>query len=141
VYAIIADYRNGHQRILPREYFTSLDVERGGVGAGTVIRFEMKMLGKTRTYRASITEPSPGRVLVETNDDASGGGAVSTFTVDPEDDGRASRVTIDTEIRSLRSPLGLIERLIATRLLRRIYTRELALLAQVAREGESPSNK
>ena len=34
-YAIIADYRNGHPRILPRPYFVSLTVEQGGVGAGT----------------------------------------------------------------------------------------------------------
>jgi len=39
VYDMIADYRNGHPRIIPPKYFTSLDVEEGGVGDGTVIRW------------------------------------------------------------------------------------------------------
>src|SRR5215204_3004132 len=45
VYDMIADYRNGHPRIVPPKYFTSLDVEEGGVGDGTVIRFTMRVLG------------------------------------------------------------------------------------------------
>lgn len=62
VYAIIADYRTGHPRILP-EPFSGLTVERGGIGAGTTIRFQMKLLGRTETYRADITEPEPGRQI------------------------------------------------------------------------------
>ncbi len=34
VYAIIADYHNGHPHILPKQ-FRNLTVEKGGVGAGT----------------------------------------------------------------------------------------------------------
>lgn len=30
IYAIIADYRNGHPRILPKPLFVSLEVEQGG---------------------------------------------------------------------------------------------------------------
>ena len=30
VYSIIADYRVGHQLILPKPYFASIDVEKGG---------------------------------------------------------------------------------------------------------------
>ena len=30
VYDLIADYRNGHPRILPKPYFVSLHVEEGG---------------------------------------------------------------------------------------------------------------
>ena len=38
VYSLIADYRNGHPRILPPRYYPPpLEVERGGVGAGTAI--------------------------------------------------------------------------------------------------------
>jgi hypothetical protein len=36
VYAIIANYREGHPRILPKE-FSGLTVEQGGIGAGTII--------------------------------------------------------------------------------------------------------
>src|SRR5262245_34053686 len=92
-YAVIADYRDGHPHILPRPPFVSLEVEEGGVGAGTVIRFRMRMLAKTRTMRAAITEPEPGRVLVESDLD---GDVISTFTVDPVEDGRKARVTITT---------------------------------------------
>lgn len=41
VYALIADYRSGHPRILPKAYFKELVVEQGGVGAGTVVRVLM----------------------------------------------------------------------------------------------------
>jgi hypothetical protein len=80
VYSLIANYNDAHPRILPRQ-FTSLVVEQGGVGAGTIIRFQMRVLGKKQTFRAAITEPEPGRVLVETGLDANG--AVTTFMVDP----------------------------------------------------------
>src|ERR1700728_1331783 len=65
VYSLIANYNDGHPRILPKQ-FSNLTVEQGGVGAGTVIRFQMSVLGKKETLRAAITEPEPGRVLVET---------------------------------------------------------------------------
>jgi len=42
-------------------------VEEGGIGAGTVIRFQMRILGRLRTFHAAITEPEPGGVLVETD--------------------------------------------------------------------------
>jgi hypothetical protein len=40
VYAILADYRHGHPQIVPRPPFGLLEVEQGGYGAGTVIRFQ-----------------------------------------------------------------------------------------------------
>src|SRR5712672_1477568 len=73
-YRVIADYRAGHPRIIPPRAFRDLTVERGGVGAGTIIRFRMRIGGVEREYRATVTEPEPGRVLVETNDS----GEVST---------------------------------------------------------------
>jgi hypothetical protein len=56
VYSLIANYRDGHPRILPKQ-FSNLTVEQGGMGAGTVIRFQMSILGKTQAFRAAITEP------------------------------------------------------------------------------------
>ena len=79
VYAIIADYHNGHPRILPKPYFVALEVEEGGYGAGTVIRFQMKVMGRLQTFRAEISEPEPGRVLVERDLDT---GTTTTFIVD-----------------------------------------------------------
>ena len=130
VYSIIADYRNGHPRILPGEY-DGLIVERGGLGAGTIIRFGMRLLGKTQTYRAAITEPEPGRVLVETVLDAKG--VTTTFTVRPGPGGLKSDVTISTEVPVRHGLLGAVERFLATRFLRQIFRKQLTLLAERAK--------
>src|SRR3954469_19904465 len=111
VYNIIANYREGHPRILPKQ-FSNLVVEQGGVGAGTVIRFQMGVLGRKQTFRAAITEPEPGRVLVETYLD--GNGAVTTFTVNPGSAPADSQVTISTEIPVRAGFLGKIERTLTT---------------------------
>jgi hypothetical protein len=129
VYSLIANYKDGHPRILPRQ-FDNLTVEQGGVGAGTVIRFQMSLLGKKQTFRAAITEPEPGRVLVETDLDTNG--AVTTFVVDPGTAPADSRVTITTELPVRSGLLGQIERLLSTLLLRPIYAKELENLARVA---------
>jgi hypothetical protein len=133
VYNIIADYRQGHPQILPRKYFEWLEVEQGGRGAGTVIRFQMRVLGQTRVLRAAVTEPEPGRVLVET--DTGGDGPVTTFTVEPE--GSASHVTFSSEMSTAGGPLGVLERFVLRRVLRRIYARELEQLGRVAVERTS----
>jgi len=41
----------------------------------------MRVFGKAQAFRADITEPQPGRMLVETHLDFNR--AVTTFTVDP----------------------------------------------------------
>ena len=125
VYDMIADYRNGHPRIIPPKYFTSLDVEEGGVGDGTVIRFTMRVLGSERTARARVTEPQPGRVLVETELTT---GYVTTFTVAPVGAGAAD-VKIETKVPQGPGIRGTVERWVAKAMLPRIYRDELALLA------------
>ena len=128
-YALIADYRDGHPRILPRPPFVSLDVERGGTGDGTVIRYQMRILGRTRTFRAAIAEPEPGRVLTETDLDT---GAVTTFTVIPVEDGRRSRITITTRPETHGGLLGAAERFLVTRLLQPVLRREIEQIGAVA---------
>lgn len=127
VYTTIADYRNGHARILPEE-FSGLTVERGGVGDGTIIRFQMRVFGRTQTFRSAITEPEPGRVLVETDLDTNG--AITTFTVNPGMLPGTSNVTIATALPVRTGILGAIERALSTRFLRPIYFKELAQLAK-----------
>jgi hypothetical protein len=129
VYSLIANYHDGHPRIVPRQ-FSDMVVEQGGVGAGTVIRFQLSVLGKKQTYRAAITEPEPGRVLVETDLDSNG--AVTTFTVDPGSAPADSRVTISTVLPVRAGLLGRLERSLTTLLLRPMYEKELANLARVA---------
>ena len=130
VYGIVADYHLGHPHILPME-FHDLVVEKGGVGEGTEIRFQATLFGRTATLRAVITEPEPGRVLVESYPAT---GDVTTFTADPAEGGRATRMTISTVMRGRGGVAGLIERLLLPRVLRRVYVEELKRLAEVAAE-------
>ena len=133
VYAILADYRHLHPFIVPRPPFRALEVEQGGVGAGTVIRCEMRLLGRMRTFRAAITEPEPGRVLVETELE---NGVVTTFTVDSAAEGWDARVSISTDVETRGGLLGILQRFLITRLLQPIYVRELEQLAAFARNEE-----
>lgn len=127
VYSLIANYQDGHPRILPKQ-FSNLTVEQGGIGAGTVIRFQMSFFGKKQNFRGVVSEPEPGRVLVETYED----GAVTSFIVDPGTAPADSRVTIKTELPVRSGFLGQIEGMLAGLLLRPIYTTELQNLARVA---------
>jgi hypothetical protein len=131
VYAVIADYHNGHPHILPKRHFSDLQVEKGGVGAGTLIRFSMTVMGTTRTSRASISEPEPGRVLVETVLDSD---IVTSFIVDPTADGTSCDVTISTALQSRDGIAGAIGRFTTRRLLLRIYREELRLIAEFAKK-------
>ena len=130
VYDIIADYRDGHQHIVPPKYFTKLDVEAGGTGEGTVIRVTMRVLGSEQTFRAKVTEPEPGRVIAETDLVT---GLVTTFTVVPGGTG-ASHVTITTRVPDRPGVRGVVERWLSKSLLPRIYRDELALLARYAEQ-------
>lgn len=129
VYAIIADYRRHHPQIIPPEYFTRLDVLECGVGAGTRTRVEMHVLGKKRVFEQVVTEPEPGRILMETNTD---GSAVTTFTVAASGE-VSSTVTIATELPLQRGIAGIVERAAVSILFPRIYRKELARLAEYAR--------
>jgi hypothetical protein len=107
-------------------------VLRGGIGAGTEIRFALELAGWKQQVEATVDEPEPDRVLSETYPDK---GAVTRFTVDPMGD--ESRVRIETSWESSRGLAGLIERLIAPRLFRKLYTEELDLIERWAIDRES----
>jgi len=134
VYGIIADYRVGHPSILPKP-FKNFVVEKGGTGAGTTIRFEVHAFGTVTRFRAIVTEPDPGRVLVETNIEPTE--SPTTFTVVPGANG-GTDVTFLTEATTSRDGLGgVIERFLSKRFLQKLYTQELALLARRA-TGQAP---
>jgi hypothetical protein len=131
VYRMIADYRTGHTRIIPPRYFRNLEVEKGGYGAGTLIRYDLLAFGTTYHARARVTEPEPGRVLVETDLEK---GAVTTFTVQPLGVSE-SRVTIATEMPIRSGLVGWLERAMTGSFLRRVYAAELAQLDSEVRAG------
>ena len=133
IYGIIADYHRGHPTILPKQ-FSNLRVESGsGVGAGTTIRFEVTVMGRTDRYKAIVSEPEPGRVLVEKNLEPND--SVTTFIVDPEDGGRAAIVTIRTDLNARPGVIGAVERFLFKRVLPPIYAEELRLLEARATEN------
>jgi uncharacterized protein YndB with AHSA1/START domain len=127
VYRIIADYVNHHPHILPLA-FTSIEVEEGGVGAGTVIRFSIKVAGRTTSFHQRILEPEPGSVLVEDDLDSD---LATSFTVTPAEEGCHVGMESSWTPKGLQ---GLIERLFAPRTMTPIYEEELALLDRYARE-------
>jgi Polyketide cyclase / dehydrase and lipid transport len=125
VYAFIADYATHHrpEGFLPPA-FSGMQILSGGVGAGTVFRLDVTLRGRTRPMTAEVTEPEPGRVLVETSP-----GVVTRFTVDPAPGG--CRVRFDSALDD-GGFMGLMNRLFAARLLEPMYADELARLERYA---------
>ncbi|MBL8131445.1 MAG: hypothetical protein JNL42_06275, partial [Anaerolineae bacterium] len=83
--------------------------------------------GRTMTYHQRITEPQPGRVIQETEITT---GQWSRFTLEPLDGGQRTRVTISSEQPTSPGVMGLLERLFAPGVQRKIFEKELALLAE-----------
>ncbi len=129
VYGIFADYHDGHPHVLPRPHFGRLVVERGGTGAGTRFTVQAREGMKMRTYRMDVTEPEPGRLLVETDVDSD----LSThFLVEPADGG-AARVTITT--RYTRPGVrGWLESRLLPGLAGPVFRQELRNVERLARE-------
>jgi hypothetical protein len=129
IYGVIADYHDGHRRIVSPKAFRWLAVEKGGIGTGTEIRFAMRVFGSERIARALVTEPEPGRVLVESYPES---GDITTFRVDPESTHAGATVTIATALNVRGGPVGRVQGFLAERFLRPLYIEELDRLADVA---------
>ena len=129
VYGYLADM-NQHPRFLPPA-FSDFQVEEGGVGTGTLTRFTITAGGRTRNYHMRVTEPDPGRTLVESD---TGSSLVTTFNVEPRGD--KSLVRIVTNWDGAAGIGGFFERTFAPKALRRIYLDELERLNAYARERQ-----
>jgi len=137
VYATIADYRKGHPSILPKGSFYDLQVEEGGYGAGTVMRFKTRVLGVEQSFHHRVSEPEPGRVLVEQDIDSIQN-VTTTFTVIPVEQGQKSHVEISTTMNTSPGLKGLVERVVVSLFNPSIYRKELKLLETVAKKRETP---
>ena len=124
-YDTIADYRAGHPRIVPPKWFGPIIVDQGGVGAGTRIHFAMTVFGQTRAMSAEISEPVPGRVLMESYPET---GVVTTFTV-VDAPAAGARVTIETRTPRGKGLRAALERIVTRRMLPGIFVVELERLA------------
>lgn len=129
VYPILADYRNHHPHILPKAYFTGLEVEEGGIGEGTIFRSGLKLMGQEQSFRMRVTEPEPGRVLAETDLDTD---LVTEFIVEDRGENQ-SKVTFSTTFQPKPGLKGWLERLFIPGYLRRVYKVELQQLNDYAR--------
>lgn len=129
IYGIFADYQTTHPAILPKQYFKSLNVEQGGVGAGTVVSGSVQVYGTNYPFHLIVTEPESGRVLVETDIETQ---QVTTFTLQPLTYGR-TRVTIASDFPVSPGFAGFMERLVKPGVTRRIYKAELEQLAAYVR--------
>lgn len=125
IYGAIADYQKHHPNFLPRNYFKKLEIESGGVGAGTIFKADMDVYGNKSTLRMKVTEPQPGRVIQET-DLASG--LFTTFTVEPLGAAQ-SKVTITTQWQQPAGLKGWLQSKVQAFFMGRIYKEELDLLA------------
>ena len=118
VYAHLADMHQ-HSHFLPPA-FSDFQVVEGGVGAGSVTTFAVTAGGRTRTYRMNVTEPVPGRTLVESDANSS---LVTTFNVEPQ--GAKSLVRIHTSWDGAGGIGGFFEKTFAPGAMRRLYLDEL----------------
>jgi uncharacterized protein YndB with AHSA1/START domain len=121
VYGYLAD-QNQHAKFLPPA-FSDFQVVEGGVGAGSATRFKITAGGRTREYNMRVSEPEPGRTLVETDQ---GSSLRTTFTVTPQGDN--SLVNITTSWDGAGGIGGFFEKTFAPRALHRLYLDELSRL-------------
>lgn len=131
VYHILRDYHKEHPAILPKPYFEALRVIQGGMGEGTVFEADMNVMGTKGSFRMSVREPEPGRVLIE--EDAAIG-LTTTFVVDPVQNGDQAHLTISTDGQTSPGFKGMFERLFMPLILKRVYRAEFKKLAAYVQE-------
>ena len=139
VYATIVDYKKGHPGILPKKNLYDLQVEEGGYGAGTVIRFKSRVLGVEQSFYQRVSEPEPGKVIVEQDIEA-GQNFATTFRVSPAEEGQKSHVEISTSLNASPGLRGFLERMVLSMFNPRIYREEMKLLEAVAQKRESSAH-
>ena len=127
VFAALADYAGVRPTMLAPE-FTDFEVLDGGVGAGTRIGYNLHATKKrVRAVEAAVTEPTPGRQLLETDSKSS---LLVLWDVVPADGG-GSRLKVRVNWQGAGGIGGFFERRFAPAGIRRIYTTELGRLEQV----------
>jgi hypothetical protein len=136
IYIVLADYTTHHPRIMPASLFSNLEVETGGVGAGTVFHVTFRLFGLAQRLRMQVSEPDRGRVLTERNLDT---GVVTVFSVTSEDGESPTLVRMFSEWQSGTGLRGLIDRLIVPSLMSYVFTRQLRELDRYMRSGEARS--
>ncbi len=126
VYASLIDFQNTRPSILTSN-FVDYTVEQGGMGEGTIIRYDLKAAGRKRPYRMHIAETLEGEVLTERDSNSS---LITMWTLTPVDDGQQTHVSLTSEWEGGSGIGGFFERTFAPLGLQRIYNKMLTRLAQ-----------
>ena len=93
--------------------------------------FKSRVLGVEQSFHQRVSEPEPGRVLVEQDID-SVQNVTTTFRVIPVEQGQKSHVEISTMINASPGLKGFVERVVLSIFNPKIYRKELKLLEAVA---------
>lgn len=136
LYDVVADYRVGHNAIVPRPYFSDLVVEEGGYGEGTVISFTITVAGQTVEYRQRASEPEKGRIIQEANLHDSG---ITQFIFDPIDND-TTKVTIYIQMEQPTGAFAFLERWINIAFSKRLFKKELQNLAEYVANEQTRSS-
>jgi uncharacterized protein YndB with AHSA1/START domain len=95
VWRVLRDYRAPRARMLG-EPFVGYELREGGIGAGTVIGYRLRVGRHERAFVLGVEEPTPGRQLRERDRH---GGLVVTWTLTPGGDGERTVVRVAAELR------------------------------------------
>ena len=87
------------------------------------MQFKVSAGGRQRSYRMTVAEPEPGRIITESDSNSS---LVTTFTVTPQ--GANSLVRIFTSWDGAGGIGGFFERRFAPRAMQKVYLDELVRL-------------
>jgi hypothetical protein len=127
VYAVLADYHDGHPNIVPKSFCEGVKVIKGtGIGGNSRIECYFNILGQRETLFMDVSEPEPGRILQEIDSKAIN---ITRFIVDPIDDATCS-VTIQTKVmKQIGFPPGpTIDMWLKKIMLKSMFKAELKLL-------------
>lgn len=116
VFAFLRDYRK-RQNIMPPNV-SEYQVESGGEGTGTVVRYRLRAGKRERAYHLAIEETTPGRELRESDQ---GSTFVTTWTLEPAEGGKKTLVRLHSQWKGAGGVGGIFERIFAPRGLGRIY--------------------
>lgn len=135
IYTVIADYRVGHNAIVPRPFFSDIVVEEGGYGDGSLISFEITVGGQTVPYRQRVSELENGRIIQEANVDNDG---ITQFILDPVGDNK-TEVTIYIQMEKPTGMFAFMERWITIAFSKWLFNKELNNLAEYVVQLQSES--
>lgn len=131
VYETLTDYKEKRPKMLTSN-FVDYNVEKGGRGLGTVVNYRLHAAGRERPYRIKVDVPFEGSVITERDSNSS---LVTTWTLAPVQEGRQTRVSVESEWEGGRGVGGFFERTFAPLGLRRIYGNMLERLEYQVQPG------